>query len=249
GLRGVPASGVVRPDPTRDRRVPAGLDPIEAEAALEAQVPEQRGGEQREERLSRDLGVAAGVGLAQQQGQVRAAEGVGPEVEVVSALGLPEQLVVLLEVVEHRVAEGAQPVGRLPAGACRTRASTAQVSSACSSGSARRSSPSARAVSAWPTGTSSSRACAPAVRRTLRSSACAHTAPNRPVVAPTTNEGLPFSAVVARGREAQSIAFLSAPGTEPLYSGVAMRSASAPAMASRSARTASGAGSTSRSSS
>ena len=51
------------------------------------------------------------------------------------------------------------------------------------------------------------------------------------------------------GREAQSSAFFSWPGIEWLYSGVAIRTASASRIASRSSRTASGAGSTSTSSS
>jgi hypothetical protein len=47
------------------------------------------------------------------------------------------------------------------------------------------------------------------------------------------------------GRDAQSRAFLSCPGTEPLYSGVAIRTAPAAVMASRSARTTPGAASSS----
>ena len=43
--------------------------------------------------------------------------------------------------------------------------------------------------------------------------------------------GLPPSTEVRNGREAQSMAFLSTPGTQWLYSGVAMSSASAPAIA------------------
>jgi hypothetical protein len=39
--------------------------------------------------------------------------------------------------------------------------------------------------------------------------------------------GLPVSGEPSGGREAQSTAFLSAPGTPRLYSGVAIRSASA----------------------
>ena len=70
---------------------------------------------------------------------------------------------------------------------------------------------------------------------TLRTSACAHTAPNRPVLAPMTAAGLPRRTVSATGREAQSRAFLSTPGIEWLYSGVEMRTASARSMASLSA--------------
>jgi hypothetical protein len=83
----------------------------------------------------------------------------------------------------------------------------------------------------------------------LRSSACDHTAPNAPVEAPTTATGFPRSGFFASGRETQSSAFLSWPGIDELYSGVAIRSASAPAIAPRRAATAAGAGSTSSSSS
>ena len=74
------------------------------------------------------------------------------------------------------------------------------------------------------------------VPSTLRVSACAQTAPNSPVLAPITAAGLPRSGVSARGREAQSIAFFSTPGIEELYSGVAISSASAAAIAAFSAR-------------
>ena len=83
----------------------------------------------------------------------------------------------------------------------------------------------------------------------MRSSACAQTAPKRPVVAPITAAGLPCSGVEVRGREAQSIAFLSTPGTDELYSGVANSSPSAAAIAARSSATGAGAGSRSSSSS
>ena len=72
---------------------------------------------------------------------------------------------------------------------------------------------------------------------TLRTSACAHTAPNRPVLAPMTAAGLPRRTLSATGREAQSSAFLSTPGIEWLYSGVEMSTASARSMASLSAMT------------
>ena len=58
---------------------------------------------------------------------------------------------------------------------------------------------------------------------------------------------VPRSGFVACGRDAQSIAFLSTPGIDALYSGVATRTASASASASRSERTASGPPSTSSS--
>ena len=54
---------------------------------------------------------------------------------------------------------------------------------------------------------------------------------------------------MAIGREAQSIAFLSAPGIDELYSGVAIRTASAPAIAARNSATGAGAMSPSSSSS
>jgi hypothetical protein len=87
------------------------------------------------------------------------------------------------------------------------------------------------------------------VERTLRVSAWAQTAPNMPLEAPTTAAGLPRRGLVACGREAQSRAFLRTPGMEALYSGVATRTASAPAIASRSAVTGAGAISTSSSAS
>ena len=55
----------------------------------------------------------------------------------------------------------------------------------------------------------------------------AQTAPNKPALEPITATGLLRNAFVASGREAQSSAFLSAPGIEELYSGVANRTASA----------------------
>ena len=74
----------------------------------------------------------------------------------------------------------------------------------------------------------------------MRSSAWAQTAPNMPALEPITATGLLRNAFVASGREAQSSAFLSAPGIEELYSGVAIRTASAEATAARSAATAGG---------
>ena len=52
--------------------------------------------------------------------------------------------------------------------------------------------------------------------------------------------GFPRSGVLAGGREAQSMAFLSTPGTPKLYSGVTTRSASASRMAVFRAATGSG---------
>ena len=83
---------------------------------------------------------------------------------------------------------------------------------------------------------------APIAASTLRSSAWAQTAPKRPALEPITATGLPRKTFVANGREAQSSAFFSAPGIEWLYSGVAIRTASAEATASRSDATATGAG-------
>jgi len=68
-----------------------------------------------------------------------------------------------------------------------------------------------------------------------------------PALEPITATGLLRKTFVATGREAQSSAFLSAPGVEELYSGVAIRTASAAATASRSDATAAGAGSMSSS--
>ena len=77
----------------------------------------------------------------------------------------------------------------------------------------------------------------------MRSSACAQTPPNMLFEAPIAAAGLPFRALSPAGREAQSSAFFSWPGIEWLYSGVAIRTASASRIASRSSRTASGVGS------
>jgi hypothetical protein len=55
-----------------------------------------------------------------------------------------------------------------------------------------------------------------------------------------TATGLPASTSSGLGLESQSMAFLSTPGTDQLYSGVAIRSASAAATSSRRRRTGSG---------
>jgi hypothetical protein len=70
-----------------------------------------------------------------------------------------------------------------------------------------------------------------------------------PLLAPIPATGLLRRAFVENGRETQSRAFLSWPGIEPLYSGVAISTASAAAIADRSAATSGGAGSVSASSS
>ena len=62
-----------------------------------------------------------------------------------------------------------------------------------------------------------------------------------------TATGFSASDEAPRGREAQSIAFLSTPGIEPLYSGVATTSPSARSTASRKATTEAGGWSVSRS--
>jgi hypothetical protein len=66
--------------------------------------------------------------------------------------------------------------------------------------------------------------------RIFRSSAWAQVAPKSPVDAPDDATGLLRRTLVAIGREIQSRAFLSAPGTDALYSGVANRTALAPAI-------------------
>jgi hypothetical protein len=81
---------------------------------------------------------------------------------------------------------------------------------------------------------------APVAPSTLRSSAWAQTAPNIPVLAPITATGLLRSGLLAGGRDTQSMAFLSTPGIDELYSGVAKSTASASAIAWRSAVTAAG---------
>src|SRR5919107_1428001 len=98
-----------------------------------------------------------------------------------------------------------------------------------------------------PTGSSVSSTCAPDALSALRTSACAQTAPNRPVLAPITAAGFSLRTLSGNGREAQSSAFLRPPGTEALYSGVAINSASAASTSSRKSLTEAG-GSDSRSS-
>jgi len=71
----------------------------------------------------------------------------------------------------------------------------------------------------------------------LLSAAWAQTPPKEPVDAPITATGLFASEAASRGLDAQSIAFFRRPGSEPLYSGVAISSTSAATMRSRSACT------------
>ncbi len=87
----------------------------------------------------------------------------------------------------------------------------------------------------------------PAAPRILFRSVCAQSAPNRPVLAPTTATGRFARTDSSLGREAQSIAFFRPPGTEPLYSGVENRIASAAAQSSRRRRTDAGGRRSSRS--
>jgi hypothetical protein len=61
-----------------------------------------------------------------------------------------------------------------------------------------------------------------------------------PVLAPITAAGLSRSVFVSTGRDTQSSAFLSCPGMEWLYSGVAKSTASATAIRSRRSTTARG---------
>ena len=100
-----------------------------------------------------------------------------------------------------------------------------------------------KASAARPTGSSRSTTRAPIAASTLRSSACAQTAPNSPVLAPITATGLLRSGLAASGRESQSSAFLSWPGSEWLYSGVANSTTSASLIAASSERRIHGRGS------
>ena len=75
------------------------------------------------------------------------------------------------------------------------------------------------------------------------------TAPNMPVLALMTATGLLRSGLCSNGRETQSSAFLSRPGIEPLYSGVANRTPSASAIAGLERRSTAGVRLSSRSSS
>ena len=74
----------------------------------------------------------------------------------------------------------------------------------------------------------------------MRVSAAAQTPPNIPVLDESTATGLFSTGDSASGREAQSSAFLSTPGIDELYSGVAISTASASSSASLNRRTAAG---------
>ena len=77
---------------------------------------------------------------------------------------------------------------------------------------------------------------APATLSTLTPSSRAHWAPRGAPLAAITAAGLPAMEAAPRGRETQSTAFLTAPDSEPLYSGVTSSTASASATASRRSR-------------
>src|SRR6266511_2749452 len=119
------------------------------------------------------------------------------------------------------------------------RSLTIALNLAAACGSRRRMS-AVKASRASPTSSSRASTCAPITPRTFRSSACAQTAPKSPSLAPMTATVLFRSTLVAKGRETQSSAFLRAPGTEALYSGVANKTASDRAISRRSAATAGG---------
>src|SRR5882762_4643904 len=89
----------------------------------------------------------------------------------------------------------------------------------CSTSCSRRSDASSEPCSsncwwAWASASSRSTTLAPMVLRIFRSSAWAQVAPKSPVEAPMTATGLLRRTLVAIGREIQSRAFLSAPGTD-----------------------------------
>ena len=84
--------------------------------------------------------------------------------------------------------------------------------------------------------------------KNLSQSACAAAPPRREGLALSVATGLPSSTAAPHGREARSRAFLSWPGIEPLYSGVAINTPCAPLMTLLSSITATGAGPPSRSS-
>ena len=92
-----------------------------------------------------------------------------------------------------------------------------------------------------PTASPESTTRAPIAPRIFFASSWAQTPPNIPVLALTTATGLLRNTqVMSSGREAQSSAFFSCPGTEWLYSGVEMRTASAERTASRNSATVAG---------
>jgi hypothetical protein len=76
---------------------------------------------------------------------------------------------------------------------------------------------------------------APAIPNDFRASSCAQRPPKRPKALPITATGLSEMALSPKGRDAQSIAFLSTAGMVPLCSGVITSTASLAAIASRNA--------------
>ena len=118
---------------------------------------------------------------------------------------------------------------------CCLAASTAAASASTTARSSARSSASTPFASRWSafgTATVSSIVRAPRAPMTLRVSAAAQTPPNIPVLDESTATGLLRTGDSTSGREAQSSAFLSTPGIDELYSGVAIRIASAESSAS-----------------
>ena len=103
---------------------------------------------------------------------------------------------------------------RVDQAAIRSR-STSLISCASTAWSCSRTSSSVRSPDAsnrwwaYPRAASPSTTRPPMAESTLRSSAWAHTAPNAPVLAPTTATGMKRNGLLARGREIQSSAFLS----------------------------------------
>ena len=90
------------------------------------------------------------------------------------------------------------------------------------------------------TGSSPSTTRAPQIPSTLRRSCCAQIAPYWPVVAPAMATVLFLNELPRCRADAQSMAFFSTPGIEPLYSGVTIKSASAASMRSRRSSAAAG---------
>ena len=160
--------------------------------------------------------------------------------------------------VRRRLAEDDPPPesGRQRLGGCERRLACEPAIDAMASLSAVRISssiswPSASNFSgAGPTETWTSSTRAPMAPRILRRSACARCRTKGAMGSiRTPRRACCETGSCKWGREAQSRAFLSAPGIDELYSGVEMRTASASRIASRNLATAPGAGSTSSSSS
>src|SRR5262249_44337221 len=140
---------------------------------------------------------------------------------------------------------GAASADALHAHAARpTLCSTSSSTIECSAVASRWSLSAPEVVNAWraaATGRAVSRTSAPIVLRLRGRSGCAQTGAKVPVRGRRTTAGVPRRQLWGTGREAQSRGFLSAPGIEPLYSGVAITTASAWASARRSPATDGGA--------